>query len=323
MPPVFLCALAVSGSLQRVHAQEVSGAGASPAPPPAAASSSPASTAAAAPLSTAPPPASAEPDLEALAERYRTTGTVSPAARPQYTLFPYGHGIPTLRCAPLRVCAVELEPGEVPIDSALGDPERWFLRLAAAGAGGKTPLLLLKPSACDITTNLLVATDRRTYQIQLDSPDCKGADSGEAGFNPKLAYTSYARFWYPDDFLRHLASRQALAEADAASRTPLASGAKLETLHFNYDWHRDGRFPWTPAAVFDDGERTFVLLPPSARAQETPALFLVRDGRLELINYVVRDSAFIVDRVIDRAAFVLGTDPRHPRRLDIVNRSRN
>ena len=45
---------------------------------------------------------------------------------------------------------------------------------APAGPDGRTVLIVVKPRECDITTNLVLATDRRRYDLTLDSPPCRG-----------------------------------------------------------------------------------------------------------------------------------------------------
>ncbi|HVR10651.1 MAG TPA: TrbG/VirB9 family P-type conjugative transfer protein, partial [Thermoanaerobaculia bacterium] len=169
---------------------------------------------------TAPPPAdqlppTAPPTAEALARAYRRTGVAPSVERPTESLFPFGHLRPVLPCAPLRACAIELESGELVLATSLGDSERWLLQAAAAGPGGRTPLLVVKPTACDLSTNLVIATDRRIYELALDSPPCRNADSGEATYNPHLHYTGVARFYYPDDLVHRWLDQEDLARAEA------------------------------------------------------------------------------------------------------------
>ena len=218
----------------------------------------------------------ATPDPEALARLYRRTGAAPTVERADESLFPFGHTRPVLRCAPLRACALQLEPGERILATSLGDSERWILQAAATGAGAGTPLLVVKPTACDLSTNLLVSTDRRLYELGLDSPPCKGADAGTAGYNPRLLYTGLARFYYPDDLIRRWrdqedAARDA-AQRDARDTTPLPSTARLAQLNFDYTWDR-ARWPWAPAQIFDDGEHTYLAFPATSRLADLPLLF--------------------------------------------------
>jgi P-type conjugative transfer protein TrbG len=306
----------------------------------AAAAGGPNAAAAGAPNAAAggPTPAapgfSTPPDGEALARAYRAGGAAPTVERGDaggrgvVTLVPFGHARPVVRCAPLRACAVELEPGELVLATSLGDGERWLVQAAAAGAGARTPLLVVKPVACDLASNLLVATDRRLYEIALESPPCGKADSGESGAtNPRLPYTAVVRFYYPDDLVRRWTEQERLAREQAAElaagRTPLAAGARLAHLNFDYAWDRGRKWPWVPVQVFDDGAHSYVVLPPAARRAELPILLAVEPGgALALLTYHLDGETLIADRVLERAVLVVGHGrPRDEQRLEIVNRA--
>ncbi len=294
----------------------------------------PAPAAGAAPVEAAPPPAGpmaagapkaadrAVPADVAREARAAAQGR-EPAAlqHGDFVSVPYGHQVPVLRCAVLRVCLIELEEGETVLNTVTGDSVRWILDRAMAGPKGLTAILAVKPTECNVTTNLAITTTRRIYQVTLDAP-CKG----EEGENPKEPYTRLLRFYYPDELVRRWAS-EAEAEQDGKraeerSVTPLA--ADVTALNFRYEVRRAGKapFPWLPALVFDDGVHSYIKLPEGGKAQESPVLFLL-DGKggAALLNYALRSGYYITDRVIDRAALVLGSG-KDERRLEITNTAR-
>jgi len=212
------------------------------------------------------------------------------------TIFPFGHGEPTIACAILRVCAVSLEPGERVLATATGDSERWEIVRAAAGPDGQTPLVLLKPSGCALTTNLVVATDRRIYALGLTSAPCAAA----AATQPSSRLTPLVRFWYPD--------RQAgaIAATDGA-------------LAFTYHWTRDPHAEWTPVAIYDDGRHVHIVLPSDVRRSDAPVLWeRTATGDRVLMNYTVRPDGYVTDRVFARASLEF-PDGAHPHRVEIVN----
>jgi type IV secretory pathway VirB9-like protein len=177
--------------------------------------------------------------------------------------------------------------------------------------------------ACDLTTNLVVTTDRRIYQVVLNSRPCKEAEESE---NPRLAYTPLLAFYYPDDLVRAWASVEDTARKDALrdqeNRTPLSGAVPLGALNFAYRVSLSGRFPWSPEVVFDDGAHTYIRLPEGRPVAETPVLFVLRDGRAtDLLNFAIRPPYYIADRVLDRAVLVLGSG-RGARRLEITNLAR-
>jgi P-type conjugative transfer protein TrbG len=230
---------------------------------------------------------------------------------------PFGRQVPVLRCAPLRVCLIELEEDELPLDTMLGDSTRWMVVRAVAGPRGATPVIAVKPTECNVTTNLVITTNRRIYQVTLEARSCKGEEAG----NPSEPYTHLLRFYYPEDFLRHLTSaaeaRRQAAAADARSLLPLAATGPAD-LNFDYRWAKKGRFPWEPAAVFDDRVHTYVRLPGGGAGQESPVLFeLDAKGGLAMVNYAVHGRTLVADRVLDRAVLVLGAG-RGEARLEIT-----
>src|SRR4051812_15109084 len=67
----------------------------------------------------------ADPDGELAAIAAHQAGTPPPVIeRADVTLVPYGYASATIRCAPLRVCAIELARGESVLHVATGDSER-------------------------------------------------------------------------------------------------------------------------------------------------------------------------------------------------------
>jgi type IV secretion system protein TrbG len=281
----------------------------------------------------APTPAVAPPPSgEALTRTYRHTGiapVVGSGGSGAALLVPYGHARPELRCAPLRACAIELEAGELVLATSLGDAERWLIQAAAAGPGAATPLVVVKPTACDLSTNLVVSTDRRIYELALDSPPCHDADggAGEGSYNPHLPYTGLVRFYYPDELVRRWEADEQLARqrlaAEQAGRTALAPESRLAHLNFDYAWDRGRRWPWVPAQVFDDGVHTYLVLPPAAQVAELPILLGVEPGgALALLTYRLDGRTLVADRVLEHAVLVVGHGSRRDeQRLDVVNRA--
>ena len=288
----------------------------------------------------------AGPVEHAVAE-YQRTGTARTIKQSSAVVYPYGHAQPTLTCAPLRACVIELEAGEALLSVIAGDTERWMISEAYAGAGGATPLVVVKPTGHDLTTNLVLATDRRLYELTLDAPpqakaivEPQAAGEMRAGgegseMNPQSLYTRRIRFYYPDDMVRALRHREAESERATASTTPLSADFRLENLNFNYRILRGEGFPFEPEQVFDDGARTYIKLPASARSEVLPVLFTTENGERQILNYAVRAAGeghhyYIADRVIRQGVLVVGVQKKnwlgrtrhHERRLTLVNLDR-
>jgi type IV secretion system protein TrbG len=233
--------------------------------------------------------------------------------------FLFGHSEPVVRCTVLRVCVIELEPGEALADEPIaGDQARWIITRARNGRGGTNALVVVKPKACDIATNLVLSTDRRIYNIDLESPPCRPRDT-----NPKQAFTRRIRFTYPDDaaaapVVGTTETITAVSTETVASPT-IADSATL-SARGNRDYgvvrHRRGpfgllgskplEFPWTPAAIEDDGAHVYITLPPEAKQHAAPVLYALEDdGSRSMLNFTMQDSRIVTDRTFRRGLLVI------------------
>ncbi len=229
--------------------------------------------------------------LEALAAantaaRQRPTPDGFDAAR---HVFAYEPGaLYELYTNPNYVSTVLLEPGETLTDIAAGDTSRWMVTEAIAETeSDPRTIVLLKPHATGLRTNIVLITDRRTYLIEAVS---------QAG----SAYSAQVAWSYP----------QALG--------PTIAGTPVDRLNFAYRIRtvRGGTPIWSPTRVFDDGRRTWIEFAPGVAAADMPPLFIVTGEGAELVNYRVQGQRYMIDRVFDRAELRLGTRARIVVRID-------
>ncbi len=235
--------------------------------------------------------------VAAAAREFQASGVARTVVQGNFVTFPFGHSQPTLTCTVLRACVIELQSGEIVLSRIAGDTERWEITPAAAGSDGKTVLIVVKPRDCDITTNVVLATDRRLYDLTLDSPPCKAQST-----NPQQPYIRHVRFYYPDETVAEWAK--------PAAPEPVRIGPDVLSFNFNYEVEKDRKFPWAPAQVFDDGARVYIKIPEEARHAEVPVLFVLDgDGSKTLVNYaIVGGDTYVTDRLFDRAVLVAGID---------------
>ena len=82
----------------------------------------------------------------------------------------YSSYIPKIICRPMYVTDVILQQGEVVTDVHPGDAVRWAFVPSKSGTGDAEQIhVLIKPLAADISTNVVINTDRRTYLLDLMS----------------------------------------------------------------------------------------------------------------------------------------------------------
>ncbi len=114
-----------------------------------------------------------ESALELAFREFERTGharVITPEQDGGFILFPFGHKRPTIRCPRLNACLIVLEPGELLTDEPLsGDTERWIIDTSVMGASAQSRLVVIKPQDCDISTNVLIPTDRRVYELDRPS----------------------------------------------------------------------------------------------------------------------------------------------------------
>ncbi|RUX04344.1 P-type conjugative transfer protein TrbG [Mesorhizobium sp. M8A.F.Ca.ET.059.01.1.1] len=221
-----------------------------------------------------------------------------------------------LYAAPERVTDIALQPGEKLTSVSAGDTVRWVIGDTVSGIGeNQRTHVLVKPFAPGLSTNLVIATERRTYHLQLQSTE-----------KTAMAAISWT---YSEDQI--IALRQRNAQADAA--TPVASNVALENIRFRYSISGDTP-PWRPTRVFDDGSKVYVEFPQRIDQGDAPPLFIVgTDGNNQLVNYRMRGNYYIVDRLFAAAELRLGakqqqvvritrTDGKQPsRRMPLFTRA--
>lgn len=222
-------------------------------------------------------------------------------------VYPYSAGaLYQVYAAPGEITDIMLQPGEKLVGTgpvAVGDTVRWIVGDTTSGAGTmKRVHILVKPTRPELTTNLIVNTDRRTYLAELRATSA--------------TYMASVSWDYPEDDLIAL-HRQDDAADDAA---PVDVGLKLDALNFRYAIQpvKGGTPPWLPSRAFDDGHKVYIAFPSGIGQGELPPLFVLgADGGPELVNYRVRQNWMIVDRLFAAAELRLG-DKNAEQRVRIV-----
>jgi len=269
------------------------------------------------PLSWRPPHAELNAAAVSAAEvsRQWETGVATPTPGADgRVVYIFGQGMPVMVCAPLRVCAIELQAGEhLENQPQIGDSRRWEITPVLSGSGlDETPLLIVKPIEAGLETDLIVSTDRRTYVFRLISDPTR--------FVSRLAFQypgEDAAKWAAFEIRQAAAKRDAEAVAEQAREkdkragvVPMAENA-LDNLYFDYKLNGDAAY--RPQQVFDDGLHTYLIYPNDGRFRELPTLLIQVNGKSELVNFRVDGSRYIVDRLFDKAILVVGVGKKQTR----------
>ena len=243
--------------------------------------------------------------ISSAVRHYHRTGMAESIDQGAVETFPYGHGQPTVTCAPLRACIIELESGESVVSKIAGDTQRWEIQVAPAGVDGRTQLVVVKPHDCGLTTNLVLATTAgRIYDLTLDSPTCS-----RSSLNPRGSYARHVRFYYPDAMVETPAAAAPIRPAGAS----VGANATAVATAFSFAYHirPDRHVSWTPIAVFDDGAHCYIKMPIAADHREAPVLFGLADrNERTVMNYNIIGDTYVTDRVFRSAELVVAESGR-------------
>lgn len=213
-----------------------------------------------------------------------------------------------LYAAPEKVSDIALEPGEKLTAVSAGDTVRWVVGDTTSGTGTTAQThILVKPTASDLKTNIVITTDRRVYHLELESTE--------------RSYMAAVSWRYPQDQLVVLRGRN--EQATQAQDQIVAGGVTLEQLRFRYEITGDYP-PWRPLRAFDDTNKVYIEFPARIDQGEAPPLFVVgAAGGTELVNYRVRGRYYIVDRLFAAAELRLGAEPQQIVRISRSDASTN
>jgi P-type conjugative transfer protein TrbG len=242
------------------------------------------------------------------ADNPRAVPALDPVGR---VVFPYSESLPTIVCAPIHVCDIELQAGEVVQgEPHVGDNVRW--RISPAVSGGedhKVTHLIVKPTEAGLDTNLIVPTDRHTYHIRLVS-------SAER-------YVSSIAFSYPDEHQQTWSEFAKTNTSGAGNSADRSTGdmptVAVNRLNFNYRIKVvHGKPGFKPVHAMDDGYHTYIAMNEEMPQQEAPVLVGISSaGEEQMVNYRLKGNMYVVDGTVSRLALLSGAG-KHQDRVELT-----
>ena len=163
-----------------------------------------------------------------------------------------------------------------------GDTARWKIDNVTTGEGNeKVHHIFVKPLKNGLSTNIIINTDKRMYQLILESG---------YGYNPMVSWS------YPKSDLEILKSAK------------YKDYAYLDPSKLKFDYKVSNKsYKWSPADVFRSSTKTYLKMKEEIVNTELPALFVLDDDdKPILVTYRFVDGYFIVDRLVDEAILVNG-----------------
>jgi len=160
---------------------------------------------------------------------------------------------------------------------AMGDTVGW-----QAVPDQSRQYLFIKPLEANAITNMNVVTSKRVYTFLL---------TGALPGNSRNAVIKL-RFNYPEDS----ADAKLLAAAKEKAALPNIKAALENPASLNWDYGYKGAVDNRPAAIFDDGRKTYFQF-----NNELPAIFAVKsNGSESLVNFRREGDYVVVDKVSDQ-----------------------
>ena len=135
---------------------------------------------------------------------------------------------------------------------------------------GSRQIIMIKPKATGLETNMLVVTNRRLYHFVL--------------YSTNKDYQPMVRFRYPleKEFITHHTKR-----VKPSSTVEYFESIDMSKVSFNYKIYipfLSKKVDWVPEMVYDDGSHTYIILPEVNLQKELPAVW---ENGVELTNYEV------------------------------------
>lgn len=167
-----------------------------------------------------------------------------------------------------------------------GDTVRWKIAIARSGAGENERVhIILKPLDEGIDTNLILATNKRTYHLRILS---------------RAIYMPSVSWHYPDEELARIEAEFMRAKKEEVLKV------RPEELNFGYEV-KEKEESFSPLSVFDDGKKTYLKMPQKMKSAEAPVFFILNEDEDPLlVNYRVKGDFYIVDRLFERAELRVG-----------------
>lgn len=190
--------------------------------------------------------------------------------------FTYDEGTPSVICSPVKICDIQLEKGETITNLQIGDSTRWIIDVLNSD-GVKEAHITIKPVSSKNSTNMLIVTDRRQYNINLKSDNKK--------------YYSRISFLYPNKENKLVTVYDSIPEKS------------------KYDYHiRGDKTAWTPQEIRTDGRKTYIKLSDKFKySSNLPVIYTLDDDGVEAqVNNRLYKNWIIADAMINQGVLKTG-----------------
>jgi type IV secretion system protein TrbG len=235
-------------------------------------------------------------EIDKQTDNYINNGQADVITRPDGTiLFPYGLAQVNLTAKRMMYSKIILQEGEKIMSAAAGDTTRWNILPNYIGdATTYTPVVLVKPFMGGLQTSLSIITDKRDYDITIQS-----VDAGD--YMPRIG------FYYPQD--QADAINVGLPPDKIENNDSKQPKINIENIKYDYRVRGDQRLSWYPTSVFEDGNKVFIRMSAHVDHSQLPIFMTIDEsGKMQVANYRYFKPYYVVDTIFDQGVLILGTD---------------
>ncbi len=201
-----------------------------------------------------------------------------------------------------------LPKNEQILDFTCGDKELWIVN-------GNQNFAYVKPAKAGAQTNLnLVTASGNIYSFILS--EISDVPKAEPDFKVFVEVKDGALLAASQSAPRFVSAQEVetykeklekaqdeTRQAKQASQTAINQGITrfISNVRFPYRFEA-GKKPFFVRAMYHDDRFTYI----QARPQEAPALYEIKDGQPNLVNFEYRDGVYVVDKILDHGYLAIG-----------------
>jgi type IV secretion system protein VirB9 len=202
---------------------------------------------------------------------------------------------------------VVLPKQEQILDFTCGDKDWWvisgtqnFAYIKPAKAGARTNVNLITASG-NVYSFLLteVSQEEKTEPDVKVFVELKEGSMREAAGKPHFYSEDQVK-----DYLHQVdIANDRARQAQQSTQSAIDSGISrfISNVRFPYRFEA-GKKPFLVRAMYHDDKFTYI----QARPEETPALYEIKDGKPNLINFQYRDGVYVAEKILDRGYLAIG-----------------
>lgn len=180
------------------------------------------------------------------------------------------------------VTDIKLSPNETLKYVGAGDTSRWLIDTSSIGTpSNKITHIYVKPTQQGISTNLIINTDKRVYQLLLISG---------YNFNPIVSWS------FP--------KTSAQLHEDKLNKTYASIDPNKMDFRYKISTRK---YNWSPELIFNTEHKTYLKMKAAITNSELPAFFILDDDKkMTLVSYRFVKGYMVIDRLFEKAVLLLG-----------------